>query len=143
MNRRHLVLAAVLLCCAFSQAAEYEVPWGKMRELAAKYLDSCVDPKEVAKRHKKFRSVVEQRLSESDSANEDGVMRSLMIDWAAGAKNRLKKKERDATIQACYYFVTFYDKGYDIPQLIRAEMTESVVAEIFEFLEAEIAKGGK
>lgn len=143
MIRRTLLAITAALFCASMNAADYEVPWGRLRDIAAKYLETCVDPKDVAKRQKKFNSLVEQRLSESDSASEDGVMRSMMVDWAAGAKGKIKKKERDAVTQACFYFVVFYDKGYDIPQLIRAEMTEKVVGEIIEHLEGEIAKGKK
>lgn len=141
---KRLALAAILILIGSSSSAfTYEPPWAQLRDIAARYLDTCVEKKDIEKRHKKFRSVVEGRLSENDSLSEDGVMRSVMLDWAAGAKNKIKKKERDAIVQACYYFVVFYDKGYDIPQLIRAELTEKVVAEIIEYLDAEIAKGKK
>jgi len=142
MIRPTLILATLILLCAGARAAD-QVPWDCLCDLAAKYLEVCAEPKDVAKCDKKFRSLVEQRLLENDSASEDGVMRSLMLDWAAGARNKIKKKERDAVIQACYYFTIFRDKGYDMPGMIGKEMTDKVVREISEFLEGEIAKGKK
>jgi len=111
--------------------------------LAAKYLDVCAQPQDVAKCQKKLRSIVEQRLQESETASEDAVMRSLMLDWAAGARKQIKKKEHGAIVQACYYFTVFQEKGYNMPGMIGSEMTDKVVQEISEFLEGEIAKGKK
>lgn len=142
MMRPTIVLATLILLCSGARAAD-EVPWDRLCNLAAKYLEVCSDPKEVAKCDKKFRARVEQRLLENDSASEDGVMRSMMLDWAAGARNKIKKKDHDAVVQACFYFTVFREKGYDMPGMIGSEMTDKVVREISEFLEGEIAKGKK
>lgn len=141
---RTTILFSLLVLATFSvRAADYEPPWAKLRDLAAQYLEHCVKPDDLARRHKKFRALVEQRLSENDSMSEDNIMRSIMLDWAAGAQKKIKKKERDAVAQACYYFVTFFDKGYDMPQQIRASLDEKAVGEIIEHFEEEIGKAKK
>lgn len=142
MIRPMLLLATLTLLCGAARAEE-NVPWNRLCDLAAKYLDVCSDPKDVAKCRKKLDGIVEQRLLENESASEDSVMRSLMLDWAAGARAKIKKKEHGAVVQACFYFVIFQEKGYNMPGMIGSEMTDKVVREISEFLEGEIQKAGK
>lgn len=136
-----LFLVATLLA-AFSAHAESEpdIPWSKLRDTASRYLEACAAPKDVAGMAKRFKQRVQQRLEDSDTLGEDSVMRSLMLDWAAANDGRIKRKEKEAVMQACFYFVTFIDKGFLVPQQIRARLTTENQKEIFDHLEAEISK---
>lgn len=141
-----------LICCFILIAAipalaresgEPDVPWEKLRDTAQRYLDACCPPSTTQRMSKKMQQVVDQRMRDNDTLSEDVCMRSIMLDWAAGNEGNLKRKEKDAVEQACFYFVNFYDKGYDVPQQIRAKLTHETVKEILDHLEGEIARAGK
>ena len=134
--------AAVLLFACFSVRAENEqdIPWDKLRDTANRYLDACSTPKDVAGMQKKFKQRIKQRMEDSDTLGEDSIMRSLMLDWAAGNTAKIKRKEKETITQACFYFVTFIDKGFLVPVQIREQLTPDNLKEIFNHLEGEIAK---
>lgn len=134
--------AAVLLFACFSVHAENEpdIPWDKLRDTASRYLEACSTTKEVEGMQKKFKQRIKQRMEDSDTLGEDSIMRSLMLDWAAGNTGKIKRKEKEAVTQACFYFVTFIDKGFLVPVQIREQLTPDNLKEIFNHLEGEIAK---
>jgi hypothetical protein len=142
---RSFATIALMLFAGATIAEEYQIPWTKLREVAQRYLEACVEPKEVKSMVKKLRQRVEQRMQDDDTLSEDVIMRSMMLDWAAGNQRRIERKEKDAVRQACYYFVVFHDKGYNIPAVISGQLTEENVREISEYLEEQIAafRGGK
>jgi hypothetical protein len=122
---------------------EPDVPWDKLRDTAKRYLDACCTPKIVSGMARKLKQRVEQRMQDNDTFSEDTVMRSLMLDWAASNEGNIKRKEKEAVTQACFYFMTFVDMGYLVPQQIRSRLTPDVVKEILDHLESEIAKANK
>jgi hypothetical protein len=63
-----------------------------------------------------------------------------MLDWIASNEGSIKKKDKEAVTLACFYFMTFVDRGYQVPQQIRTRLTPDVVKEILDHLESEIAK---
>lgn len=142
-SRKLAVPALLLLLAPVGRCGdEYQVPWDKLRDTAQRYLEACVKPETRAKMAKKLKDCTEQRMTDS-GWDEDTCMRTIMLDWAAGNQGKLKRKEPKAIAQACFYFVTFRDKGYFIPGQIRAALTEDAVDEIFKHLEGEIKAGVK
>jgi hypothetical protein len=138
-----VILVGLPVCLQARDSGEPDVPWDKLRDTASRYLDACCTPKTVQSMEKKLKQRVEQRMQDNDTYSEDTCMRSFMLDWAASNEGNLKKKEKEAVTQACFYFVTFIDKGYLIPQQIRSRLTPDVVKEILDHLEGEIAKAKK
>jgi len=123
-------------------AEDFQIPWTRLREVAQRYLDACVDAKDVKSMEKKLRQRVEQRMQDDDTMGEDVTMRSLMLDWASANGARIMRQEKDAVRQACYYFIIFNEKGYNIPAVISDQLTENAVREINEHLEEQIANKG-
>lgn len=139
-----LILAVSIVVSAHAHdSGEPDVPWDKLHDTAKRYLDACSTPKIVQGMEKKLKQRVQQRMQDNDDLSEDTCMRSFMLDWAASNEGSIKRKEKEAVTQACFYFMTFVDKGYLIPQQIRSRLTPDVVKEILDHLESEIAKSGK
>ncbi len=135
-----LTVTATLLALPLRAESEPDIPWGKLQDTANRYLEACSTPKDVASMTKKLRQRVQQRTQDSETLSEDSIMRALMIDWAASNIGKIKRKERETVTQACFYFVTFIDKGFLVPQQIRMQLTPETQKEIFDHLEGEIAK---
>jgi len=57
-------------------------------------------------------------MQDDSSTNRDTAMRNIMFDWAAFNRSNLENEEPKAVIQACFYFVTFIDAGYDMPHKV-------------------------
>jgi hypothetical protein len=141
---KHVAGIAVLfsLFAGWARAEAYEIPLEDLRDTAHRYLTACVSSTEQSSMARKFSTSVKRRVEEND-ANEDTAMRAVMLDWAIGAKTSLKKRETNSVRQACFYFVAFIDRGYDMPQQVRAELTENNVKDILQHLKAEIQKHDK
>jgi len=140
---RIVCVAGVVLLAASAQCKEdYQIPWDKLKDTAQRYLEACVKPETRAKMAKKLKDRTEQKMQDS-GWDEDTCMRTIMLDWAAGNRGSLERKEPKAIAQACYYFVVFTDKGYFIPGMIRSSLTPKVVDEILEHLEKETKAGKK
>ena len=143
MNRNIMAASAIALFLAAAQCAEeYSIPWDTLKDAAQRYLAACVSAKTQAKMARKFKDRVEQRVQDT-GWEEDTAMRTIMLDWAAGNRGKLERKEPEAVAQACFYLVVFLDKGYFVPSQIRSSLTPKVVNEILEFLEKEIKAGVK
>jgi hypothetical protein len=140
-----LSIAAILSCAAFgafaaNKAPEYEIPYQVLHDTCSSYLENCVPKSDVDQLAKKLERRVKQRTSDNPDQSDDIAMRSLMLDWAAGANKDLENKKPDAVRQAAYYFVIFFEKGFDVPHQIKAQMSEENVREILDYLNEEIAK---
>jgi hypothetical protein len=143
--RSPFLLAALLTLplISYVRASEPDVPWDKLRDLASQYMKFCCTAEDIQEREKKFKRRVAQRLQDNEALSEDSAMRSLMLDWAAANDGSMKRKEKDAVTQACFYFVTFIDHGYLVPEQIRSRLTPDVVKEITDYLEGQIAESSK
>jgi hypothetical protein len=140
MRLLSLVVTSVVLSASVSA---YDVPWQRLRDSADAYLQHCVSKSESDSLASKLNSRVRQKLSDNPDASEDVAMRNIMLDWAAGATGDLAHKKADAVNQACYYFVVFHDKGFDVPHQIRSQLSEGNVKEIMQYLDDEVAKHKK
>jgi hypothetical protein len=141
---RLMLLVGMVAGLQYALRAENEdIPWDKLRERASSYLEACSTPKEVAGMERKLHSRVQQRMQDNETLGEDSIMRCLMIDWAAGNVGKIKRKDRETITQACFYFVTFIDRGFLVPQLIRSQLTPSALKDIFDHLDGEIAKSNE
>jgi len=137
------VFPALFLWAVFAPGGEeYRIPWDQLKDSAQRYLAACVRPETRTKMAKKFKNNVEQRVQDT-GWDEDTAMRTLMLDWAAGNRGKLERKEPESVAQACFYFVAFLDKGYDVPGQIRESLTSKTVAEILDYLEKEVKTGAK
>lgn len=112
------------------------VPMGEIRQACDKYLTSCVSPKEIKKMEKKLRDQVETKVADQN-LSEDTAMRHIMLDWAAGNAKSLESRNPATVKQACFYFVRFYDNGYQIPGQIRERLTPENARKLIDWLETE------
>ncbi len=135
-----LVTAAAALCVS---AHAYDVPWQQLHDSAEAYLNTCVSKSEVDSMASKLRSRVNQKISDNSDLSEDIAMRNIMLDWAAGATKSIAHKEVPAVKQACYYFLIFHEKGFDVPRQIRDLLTAGNVKEMIEYLDDAVAKQKK
>jgi hypothetical protein len=143
-----IAISAVALCLtsmsfAAGKEAEYDIPFQQIRDTCNEYLEKCVDQSEVQQLKSKLNRRVKQRVSDNPDQSDDVAMRSIMLDWAAGASNDLDKRKPDAVKQACCYFVISYEKGFEVPHQIRAQLTPENVKDILDYLNEEIAKVAK
>jgi hypothetical protein len=67
-------------------------------------------------------------------------MRHIMLDWAAGNAKSLESRDPKTVRQACFYFIRFYDRGYDIPGQIRERLTPDSSRKLIDWLETEAGK---
>lgn len=125
---------------ASAQDVSEDVPWRELRELAFKYNQRVSEKAFLEKYAKTVNGMVQQRLIENNSLNEDAVLRSIMLDWAAGNSEKIVERDEQALTQACYFLVIFVDKGYVLPAPVRAELTPGVVGEIKGYLERRIGE---
>src|SRR5262245_29476675 len=106
--RFQLIALSIAIAASTVRAeSEPDIPWGKLRDTASRYLDACSSAKETIAMTKRLKQRVQQRLQDSETLGEDSIMRSIMLDWAASNIGKLKRKERETIAQACFYFVTF------------------------------------
>lgn len=139
------LLAILTLCTAFcftarAEQTSSEVPWPRLRELASQYNQKVADKAFLEKYAKKVNGMVQQRLFENNSLSEDGVLRSIMLDWAASNSDKIVQRDEETIAQACYFLVIFVDKRYVLPIPVREELTPGVVSEIMGFLEKRLAE---
>ena len=139
---RSLSIVVVLLLSGFAANA-YEIPFGQLRETCDKFLKTCVETSVSDQIAKKLASRVRQRLADNPDQADDVAMRSIMLDWAAGASKDLENRKPDAVNMACYYFTIFYDKGFDIPHQIRDQLDEATVTDILGYLNERIDETNK
>jgi len=142
-NMKSAVFPTLFLLASLARCGEeYQIPWDRLKDAAQRYLDACVRPETRAKMARKFKDRTEQRVQDT-GWDEDTAMRTIMLDWAAGNRGKLERKEPQAVTQACFYSVTVLDRGYFVPGQIREALTPKVVAEILEYLAKEAKAGEK
>jgi len=134
--------AAATLMLGARAGAEDQLPYQEIRTACEKYLAAYASAKDLKNMEKRLMSQVETKVADQ-GIDEDRAMREIMLDWAAGAASRLEKKDRVAMTQACYYFMKFIDKGYQIPGQIRERLTVEKARELIKVLETEAAKRGE
>ena len=64
----------------------------------------------------------------------------LPDNWAAGNAKSLESRDQKTVKQACFYFIRFYDKGYDVPGQIRERLNPKNSRELISWLETEALK---
>jgi hypothetical protein len=138
-----LGLTSAALAAGKDKAPEYEIPFEQIRDTCNEYLEKCVEKTEVQQLKSKLDRRVKQRVSDNPDQSDDVAMRSIMLDWAASASGDLDKRKPDAVKQACCYFVISFEKGFDVPHQIRAQLTQENVKDILDYLNEEIAKVAK
>jgi hypothetical protein len=146
MKRSNLKLTCATLAIgilAFSAKSfaveNYRIPLGEIRQACAKYLNAYASVKDIRKMEKKLRDRVETKI-EDQGIDEDTAMRHIMLDWAAGNAKKLEEKNPKVVKQACFYFIRFCDKGYQIPGQMRSRLTRENTAKLIDWLETEAAK---
>jgi len=115
------------------------IPMGEIRRACAKYLNAYATAKDIKKMEKQLRGRVETKV-EDQGIDEDTAMRHIMLDWAAGNAKKLEKKDPKTIKQACFYFIRFYDKGYQIPGQMRSRLTPENSRKLIDWLDTEVSK---
>jgi hypothetical protein len=133
------LLLVTVLSPAVLAAGEEEVPWGKLRDLAGRYLAACSSPETVKALNQKLKQRVAQRVAGNSALDEDSALRSLMLDWAASNEDAIRSREAKAVTQACVYLITLLDKGYTLPEQVRTRLNPDAAREIIQYMEGEIA----
>ena len=136
-----VVLALLLASALVSWAgAEEQLPWAEIKTACGKYLDAFASSKELAAMDKKLKVHVQTKVQDQ-GIGEDQAMRSILLDWAAGNQKRLETKDPKAIQQACFYFVRFTEKGYQIPGQMRERLTVEDARQLIAHLDKQVAKG--
>lgn len=134
-----LVSGLVLVGSAVSAQSDSNLPMGEIRNACQHYLNTNATRSEIQKMEKKLRDQVETKVTDGN-LDEDTAMRHIMLDWAAGNAKSLESKEARTVKQACFYFIRFADKGYDVPGQIRARLTPENSRKLIDWLETETGK---
>jgi hypothetical protein len=141
--RLSLSIQPLLLVAFFSPAVlaadEEEVPWDSLRDMAGRYIAVCSTPETVKALNKKLKQSVAQRVADNGDLDEDSALRSMMLDWAAGNEDAIKRRDTKALTQSCVYLLTFLNKGYTLPEQVRTRLTPDAVRAILQSMESEIA----
>ena len=135
---KRIVLPLFLLAVVPVLSAE-EIPWDRIAKSCHGYLESLSTPKQVEKMNKKLQDQIKTRVSDTN-CDEDTAAREIMLDWAADNNRRLVNKEKDALVQACFYFRIFREKNYLVPMYIRDSLTPENVDKLCKLLDEEVQK---
>lgn len=131
-------LAIMLMACAAAQDSPTRGPdYDRIAASCRQYLETFSSKADVEAMTRRLDSRVEDRVASSRQSN-DTAAREIMLDWAADNRKKLEKKDRKLMIQACFYFVTFHERGYLIPKYLREELTPETVNKLCDFLDSEV-----
>lgn len=125
-----------------TEQGAYKIPYDELKAASQKYLDALCPPKELAQMRKKLAQRVETRVQDS-GADEDRIMREIMLDWAAGNEGSIRRKDPQAVRQACFYFIRFIEKNFLMPWQLRERLDEKACKEMMDYLNGEAEKAGK
>jgi hypothetical protein len=139
LNGAILVAGLMLMSSTIFAQSNDGLPMGEIRNACEHYLNACSNRAEIQKMDKKLKSQVETKISDAN-LDEDTAMRHIMLDWAAGNAKSLESKDAKTVKQACFYFICFYDRGYDVPGQIRERLTPKTSRELIDWLETEAGK---
>ena len=134
-----LAVGLMVLGTTTFAASNSGIPMGEIRQACEKYLDAYATAKDVKKMAKKLRDRIDTKV-EDQGIDEDTAMRHIMLDWAAGNAKRLESREAKTIKQACFYFIRFHDKGYQIPGQLREQLTAENSRKLIDWLETEAGK---
>ncbi len=123
-----------------SGKSTYQIPYQELKAAAQAYLAAACPPKRQRYMIKKLKDSVEQKLLDNAHLSEDSAMRSIMLDWAADNQKHIRRKESKAVFQACYFFIIFTDKGFELSWQFREALDEEACTEILKYLREETAK---
>ena len=133
-----MVGLVVLSFPVFAQTSD-GIPMGEIRQACEHYLNAYANRSEIQRMDKKLKDQVATKASDAN-LDEDTAMRHIMLDWAAGNAKSLESRDAKTVKQACFYFVRFYDKGYDVPGQIRERLNPQNSRELINWLETEALK---
>jgi hypothetical protein len=139
MNCAILMAGLMLTSSAVFAQSNSDLPMGEIRQACAKYLSTNASRNEIQKMEKKLKEQVETKISDAN-LDEDTAMRHIMLDWAAGNAKSLESRDPKIVKQACFYFIRFYDRGYDVPGQISSRLTPKSCRELIDWLETEAGK---
>jgi hypothetical protein len=120
-------------------AAEPEIKWGELQNLAQRYLKECCAETEVAARAMQLRERVAQRMKDNEVLSEDAAMRELTLDWAMSNQSKFWLGDKEAVEQGCVLFVALLESGSLLPKQIRSQFTPKALKAITDYLEGQIA----
>lgn len=140
-NLNGAMMLAGLVALSFPVCAQTGegLPMREIRQACEHYLNAYANRSEIQKMDKKLKDQVETKANDSNM-DEDTAMRHIMLDWAAGNAKSLESRNAKTVKQACFYFIRFYDKGYDVPGQIRERLTPKSCRELISWLETEALK---
>jgi hypothetical protein len=133
MSRFMLVCLAVLslrgLC-----ADNPEGLWSEYRKPLAAAANALIDAKDKRTAYEKWRKDMTERSKESDRPVLD-----MALDWFADNEGGLKKKDINAVLKACFWFVSLNDSNEQLPAQMRERMTKENFEDCIKVLK-ELAK---
>jgi hypothetical protein len=139
LNCAILVAGLMLASSAVFAQGNSDLPMGEIRQACEKYLSANANRSEIQKMEKKLKEQVETKINDGN-LDEDTAMRHIMLDWAAGNARSLESRDPKTVKQACFYFIRFCDKGYDVPGQIRERLTPKNTRELINWLETEAGR---
>jgi hypothetical protein len=128
------VLAQEPSALAQDEPKEYQIPYQELREASVSYMESNCTKDEIKKFDDKLDELIAQKLEDNTHLQEDAAMRIIVLDWIAGNREYLRKKEKTAITQACFYFVRFIDKKYPLPSQFSQQLDEKTCNEIINYM---------
>jgi hypothetical protein len=136
MRNLPTLLVAMLFIPVPAFAEEDTIPWDRIAKSCEAYLEAFSTPKQVKKMRVKLKEKIATRVSDT-KCDEDTAAREIMLDWAADNNVRLVNREREALVQACFFFKIFREKNYLVPMYIRDSLTPENVDKLCSFLDEE------
>lgn len=118
----------------------FQIPYEELKAAGENYLAAVCTEKTVQCLDRKLRERVQQKCADNAVLDEDSAMRSIMLDWAAGNEKKIRRKDQQAVIQACFYFTCFIEKGFLMPWQIRNSLDQRACDDILKYLREETEK---
>jgi len=140
-----LLLRIPVVCAATEPegSSDFRIPYAELKATGASYLAAYCTEKAVEDMDRKLREHVQQKCADNLVLDEDSAMRTLMLDWAASNGKKIRRKDQQAVIQACFYFVCFIEKKFLMPWQIRNSLDQRACNDILKYLREEIEKKGQ
>ena len=135
------MLLLFLSTASFSgEVVAYRIPYERLRNAADLYLKACCTSDEMKQMERRWKRRVDQKMLDNSNLREETAMSMIVLDWVADNKERFRKKDKPTIVQACFYFVQFVDKKYDLPFQFRDELNEKACEEVINYIETEANK---
>jgi len=132
-------ISAIFLLIAFSISAqdttkEYQIPYLELRKASISYIESNCTRDEIKELGDKLDERIAQKLEDNANLQEDTAMCVIVLDWIVDNREYIRKKEKTAITQACFYFVRFVDKKCPLPSQFRQQLNEKTCNEIINYM---------